>query len=90
MLYMVIERFKPGAATEIYRRFGERGRMMPAALEYVSSWINQDLTTCWQLMQTDDPALFDQWTENWSDLMDFEIVPVRTSAEAVEIMSPKL
>ena len=85
MLYMVIERFKPGAATEIYRRFGE-GRMMPAGLEYVSSWINQDLTTCWQLMQTDDPALFDQWTKNWSDLMDFEIVPVRTSAEVKAMM----
>jgi hypothetical protein len=85
MLYMVIERFKHGAP-EVYRRFRERGRMMPAGLEYVSSWISDDLTICWQLMETNDPALFAQWTRNWDDLMDFEIIPVRTSAEVRDLM----
>jgi len=84
---MVIERFKQGAAPEIYRRFHDQGRMMPEGLEYLSSWINTDLTTCYQLMRTDDIGLFDRWTENWNDLMDFEIVPVRTSAEVKAIMS---
>jgi hypothetical protein len=84
MLYMVIERFKDAPA--IYRRFQEKGRMMPDGLEYVASWINVDLTICWQLMRTDNDALFQQWIDNWKDLMDFEIVPVRTSAEMVTLM----
>jgi hypothetical protein len=84
---MVIERFKEGAAPEIYRRFRGKGRMMPDGLEYVSSWIDHNFKVCWQLMQTEDVALFQRWIENWNDLMDFEIVPVRTSAEAVELMS---
>jgi hypothetical protein len=87
MLYMVIERFKDGAAPEIYRRFRENGRMTPEGLEYVSSWIDSDFKICWQLMQTENFALFDQWIANWRDLMDFEIVPVRTSAEVIELMS---
>jgi hypothetical protein len=41
-------------------------------------------------MQTQDFALFDRWIDNWRDLMDFEIVPVRTSADAVERMRAKL
>lgn len=86
MLYMVIERFKD--APEIYRRFRERGRMMPDGLEYVSSWISRDLAVCYQLMQTNDESLFPLWTNEWKDLMDFEIVPVRTSAEVVQTMSP--
>ena len=86
MLYMVIERFKEGATPEIYRRFREKGRMMPEGLEYISSWINDDFRICWQLMQTADFTLFDRWIDNWRDLMDFEIVPVRTSAEVVEMM----
>jgi hypothetical protein len=90
MLYMVIERFKEGAAPEIYRRFRERGRMMPDGLEYVSSWIDLDFKICWQLMQTEDFSLFDKWIANWRDLVDFEIIPVRTSRDAVEIMSSKL
>ena len=90
MLYMVIERFKEGAAPEIYRRFREKGRMMPEGLGYVSSWIDLDFKVCWQLMQTENFALFDLWIANWNDLIDFEIVPVRTSTEAVELMNAKL
>ena len=89
MLYMVIERFKEGAAPKIYRRFRERGRMMPEGLEYVSSWVDLDFEICWQLMQTEDFALFEEWMANWRDLVDFEIVPVRTSADASEIINPK-
>jgi hypothetical protein len=90
MLYMVIERFKEGVAPEIYRRLRKKGRMMPSGLEYVSSWIDTDFKICWQLMQTEDFALFDRWIANWRDLMDFEIVPVRTSAEMRETMNKKL
>jgi hypothetical protein len=89
MLYMVVERFKEGAAPEIYRRFREKGRMMPDGLKYVSSWIDLDFKICWQLMQTEDSALFDRWIANWRDLMDFEIVPVRTSSEAAELIVGK-
>lgn len=84
MLYIVIERFKDAPA--IYNRFREKGRMMPDGLRYISSWIDRDFKTCWQLMETEDENLFEQWTGAWSDLMEFEIVPVRTSAEAAELM----
>lgn len=86
---MVIEHFKEGAAPEIYRRFQEKGRMMPAGLEYVSSWIDFDFKVCYQLMQTKEISLFDRWIQNWSDLMEFEIVPVLTSGEAVQKMNTK-
>ena len=84
MLYMVVERFKDAPA--IYRRLHEKGRMMPEGLEYVSSWINVDLKICWQLMRTEDESLFQTWINNWKDLADFEVVPVRTSAEVREMM----
>ena len=89
MLYMVIEDFRPGKAPEVYRRFRERGRMAPAGLRYVASWVDQDYKRCFQVMETDDETLFKQWTANWDDLVDFEIVPVRTSAEAAAAMAAK-
>jgi hypothetical protein len=88
MLYMVVERFKDAPA--IYRRLREKGRMMPEGLEYVSSWIDVDLKICWQLMRTGDESLFRAWTDNWKDLMDFEIVPVRTSTEVREMIEKQL
>ena len=84
MLYMVIERFKDAPA--IYRRLREKGRMMFEGLEYVSSWIAVDLKTCWQLMHAEDESLFQTWIDNWKDLADFEVVPVRRSAEVREMM----
>jgi Domain of unknown function (DUF3303) len=89
MLYMVIERFKK-PAEEIYRRARDKGRMMPEGLEYVSSWVDLDFNVCYQLMQTDDKSLFALWIDNWKDLVEFEIIPVRTSQEAMEIIRPKL
>ena len=89
MLYMVIEHFKEGAPLEIYRRLSEKGRLMPNGLKYISSWIDHDFKSCYQLMQTEDTALLGTWMRNWNDLMEFEIVPVRTSAEAVQMMAGK-
>jgi hypothetical protein len=34
-------------------------------------------------MEAGDEAALRTWTAEWDDLIDFEIVPVRTSAEAV-------
>ena len=82
MLYMVIEKFRDAPA--IYRRLAEKGRMMPEGLVYVSSWIEPDSGRCWQVMESPDRSLFDEWTANWEDLIDFEIVPVLTSAEAAK------
>jgi hypothetical protein len=38
-------------------------------------------------MRTDDPALFEIWIRAWSDLVRFEVIPVRTSAEAAQKMA---
>jgi Domain of unknown function (DUF3303) len=78
---MVIERFVHGA-TPVYERAAEQGRMLPDGLVYVDSWIDECLERCFQLMETDDPALFDEWIVNWSDLGEFEVVAVIGSAEA--------
>jgi hypothetical protein len=89
-VYMVIENFKNGDAVPVYRRFRERGRMAPAGLSYVSSWVNDKLDRCYQLMETEDRGLLDQWMANWSDLVDFEVHPVITSNQAAEKIAPRL
>jgi hypothetical protein len=78
---MVVERFTRGPAP-VYERAAERGRMLPAGLEYVDSWVDERLDRCFQLMETEDPALFDEWIALWSDLAEFEVVPVIGTAEA--------
>jgi hypothetical protein len=78
---MVIERFTQGARP-VYERAAERGRMLPDGLFYVDSWIDESLERCFQLMETNDPALFDEWIANWRDLGEFEVVPVVDSSQA--------
>jgi len=82
-LYMVIEHFRNGDARPVYDRFNRYGRMAPEGLAYVSSWVDETFATCYQVMETSDRTLLNAWMRNWSDLVDFEVHPVLTSAEAV-------
>ena len=82
MLYMIVEHFRNGDAAPVYRRFRERGRMAPEGLTYISSWVTDDLTRCYQVMETADRRLLDAWITNWSDLVDFDVHPVITSQDA--------
>jgi hypothetical protein len=79
-LYMVVEHYKDPPA--VYRRFRDHGRMAPDGLEYVSSWVDERLERCYQLMETADPKLLDEWMSHWRDLVDFEVHPVIPSKEA--------
>jgi hypothetical protein len=87
MLFMVIERFKAGKAPEIYRRFRERGRMAPDDVKYVASWVDLEFERCFQVMEAESESRLREWTQHWDDLTDFEVVPVRTSADAAAIMA---
>ena len=81
MRYMVIEEFVEGARP-VYERAADKGRMLPSGLEYVESWVDEQLERCFQLMETDDPALIDRWIGEWDDLVRFEVVPLLSSDEA--------
>jgi hypothetical protein len=89
-LYMVVEHYRDGDAVPVYRRFRDRGRLAPAGLVYVSSWVDEAMRTCYQLMETDDRALLDAWIANWVDIVDFEVIPVITSAQAAARIAPSL
>jgi hypothetical protein len=81
-LYMVIEHFKDGDPAPVYRRFRERGRLAPEGLTYINSWVDVNLQRCYQVMETEDRRLLDQWIANWRDIVEFEVHPVITSADA--------
>jgi len=90
MLFLVIEKFRNSDPVPVYRRFRDRGRLAPDGLQYVASWVTDDLTRCFQIMECADRALLDEWLARWQDLADFEVLPVLTSAEAQARVAPLL
>jgi Domain of unknown function (DUF3303) len=90
MLFMVVEHFKDGDPVPVYRRFREQGRLAPPAVKYVGSWVSSDLKTCFQVMEAPGRSSLDQWLARWEDLVDFEVVQVITSAEAVATIGPSI
>lgn len=87
--YMVVEHFRNGDAAPVYRRFRERGRMAPEGLTHISSWVDEELATCYQVMSTDDRSLLDEWISHWVDLVALEVHAVMTSDEAARRMFAK-
>jgi hypothetical protein len=90
MYYMIVEHFKNQDPLPVYRRFRDRGRLAPEGLHYVSSWTDEKFETCFQLMETEDRKLLDQWMANWTDIVDFEVHPVISSKEAAERIASQL
>jgi hypothetical protein len=90
MLYMIVERFHDGDPVPVYRRFRDRGRLAPEGVVYVASWVTDDLTRCYQLMECAEATLLEAWMSQWSDLVDFEVYPVISSAEAAARVAPSL
>jgi uncharacterized protein DUF3303 len=88
MLYIIVETFKDPVA--VYRRFRDRGRLAGEGLNYINSWVTPDVTRCYQVMECADRTLLDAWIAQWKDLVDFEVIPVVTSAEAADAMKPRL
>ena len=81
MLFMVIERFKNGDIGPIGERFKAAGRMMPDDVKYISSWIDLSGAVCYQLREAESADRLKLWTDNWCDLVDFEVVPVLSSTD---------
>ncbi|MGE5846560.1 MAG: DUF3303 domain-containing protein [Ignavibacteria bacterium] len=89
-VYMIIEKFRNGDNISVYRRFRDKGRLAPEGLNYITSWIDESISRCYQIMETHNPALLDQWINNWKDIVEFEVFPVISSEEAAEKMSKLL
>ncbi len=87
---MIVERFRQGDAVPVYRRFRDRGRLAPAGLRYIDSWVTTDLRCCFQIMECEDREVLAQWLSRWEDLVEFEVHPVMTSAAAAAEMAPRL
>ena len=84
MLFMVVEKFKGGSASAVYARSRKEGRLLPQGLKYVDSWVEANLQRCFQLMECEDPRLFQEWVARWQDLVEFEIVPIVPSKQTAE------
>jgi hypothetical protein len=82
VLFLVIEHFRGGDPRPVYTRFQEQGRLAPAGLEYLGSWVTVDLAHCYQVMACEDRQLLDEWMAQWADLVEFNVIPVVSSAEA--------
>jgi hypothetical protein len=91
MLFMVIERFADADMVPTFIRLRERGRSLPAGLEYVGSWVEANFARCFQLMRCDDPALFQRWALQWRGCgATLEIVPVVSSEETRRVVDDYL
>ena len=78
---MVIERFKGGDPAKVGERFAQQGRMLPVGVSYEVSWLDEAGTQCFQVMTAPDRATLNVWIARWSDLVEFDVVPVLTSTE---------
>jgi len=89
-LFMIVEHYRDGDPVPVYHRFREHGRLAPDGLTYIASWVDERLATCWQVMEAPDRSFVDEWIARWDDIVEFEVIPVVTSAEAAARVTPRV
>jgi hypothetical protein len=81
MLFMVIENFKNSDPRPVGERFQEHGRMLPDGVTYQASWVDPVAVRCFQVMEAPSRESLGPWIAAWRDLVDFEVIPIQTSAD---------
>jgi hypothetical protein len=76
VLFIVIEYFKDNDPRPVGERMKRQGRMLPDDVVYHGSWIDEEGTSCFQLLEAANADRLLPWMERWSDLVDFEVVAV--------------
>ena len=89
MTFLIIETFHPGKVKQVYERFDQQGRMLPNGVQYIDSWVDEKVERCFQLMESESLDLLNEWISKWDDLVDFEVVPLISSAQAKKIVIGK-
>lgn len=89
MTYMIIEHFQKEKIKTLYKRFEEKGRLLPPGVQYLDSWIDEKVEVCYQLMESESIEKLEEWIVHWQDVAKFKIVPVISSAQAKEIVFSK-
>ncbi|MCB9081664.1 MAG: DUF3303 family protein [Lewinellaceae bacterium] len=84
MLYLIIEKFYPGKVKELYQRLDTEGRFLPDGVTYVGSWIDENIETCYQVMDSPSREKLQEWMDHWAGYCEWEVMPVITSAQAKE------
>lgn len=90
MQFMVIETFRNQNAKAIYRRLRDKGRALPDGVVFISSHVSADLGRCFQLLEASDVTALQRWVAEWSDLAQFEIVPVVAGSDTAAALAAAL
>ena len=67
-------------------RFLETGAPPPEGVKLLHRWFTASHSQGFMLVETDDASHLFRWTSEWADLIDFQVEPVITDAEAAPIL----
>lgn len=87
MQFLIITGFRNQNAAATYRRMREDGRLIPEGMVFKASYCTADLARTFQIFECEDVTLIQRWCARWSDLCDFEVLPVVSGAEAAAALA---
>lgn len=67
-------------------RFKETGAPPPPGVDMLGRWHNAAGNGGFFLVETDDPVALARWLQEWTDVIDFEVVPVVTDEQVSEVI----
>jgi hypothetical protein len=86
MLFITTYAIRPEHRDAAQARFKAGGGLPPAGVKMLGRWHKVGGLGGFVLMEASDAVAAGKWTQEWSDLLTFEIVPVATDEEIMKVM----
>ncbi|MFD2586025.1 DUF3303 domain-containing protein [Croceitalea marina] len=91
MTYMIIERYYRYKIKKLYQRMEIVGRQLPEGVTYVDSWVDEGMSTCYTIMESETYEQLKEWMNHWKEFCEFEVIPVISNEQAKEkALNPQL
>ena len=67
--------------------FAKNGGQPPQGIKLLGRWHNAAGGTGFAISESDDPSKIAQWSLDWNDVMDLEVVPALTDEQLASVLT---
>lgn len=85
MKFITCYTIAPAQFKDAIARFLKTGALPPQGVKMLGRWHAHKKG--WIISETDDATKIAEWTAQWGDLLDFEVMPVVEDAELGAVLS---
>jgi hypothetical protein len=86
MLFMISYSFAPSDRNVVQDRFKKTGGMPGTGVKMLGRWHDVGGNRGFVLAESNDSVAIGKWMQEWTDFLEFEVIPVNTDEDVMKVL----